>query len=264
MDTAIYCDIVNRFYTPGNVRSSNQWPPVGLTVTSPLPADSSMVKAAVARNEPGGEPTYARSIRRVSDTSQAEAVLRNGVTFSPESAIVLSAPATSLARSVDLAGAREQYAERVKRLVIVDSDDLRRDPAALRKLLVEWPTPIFFCGRDTGEMLSFPGARLDETFGWVPAHPIADAYRAFKVMPYDAPTHDLSAMSYTVNPGSGLFQVSAPGTLTVSDGGIPTFSPGSGQVRRITVEPSRRAEVLSSFVEILSSKPPPPPAPRKP
>ena len=104
LDTAIYCDIVNRFYTPGNVRSSNQWPPVGLAAVSPLPPDSPMVKPAVARTEANGQPTYARSIRRVSDTSQAEAVLRNGVIFSAESAVVLSAPATWLARSLDLAG----------------------------------------------------------------------------------------------------------------------------------------------------------------
>ena len=49
LDTAIYCDIVNRFYTPGNVRSSNQWPPVGLAAVSPLPPDAPMVKTPVAR-----------------------------------------------------------------------------------------------------------------------------------------------------------------------------------------------------------------------
>ena len=104
-----------------------------------------MVKAAVQRTEPNGEPTYARSIRRVSDTSQAEAVLRNGVIFSVESAVVLSAPATWLARSLDLLGAKDQYKQRVKRLVIVESDETGRDPAALRKLIAEWPTPIVYC-----------------------------------------------------------------------------------------------------------------------
>ena len=262
LDTAIYCDIVNRFYTPGNVRSSNQWPPVGLAAVSPLPSDPPMVKTPVARTEPSGEPTYARSIRRVSDTSQAEAVLRNGVIFSAESAVVLSAPATWLARSLDLAGTTNQYKQRVKRLVIVESDDIRRDPAALRRVIADWPTPVFYCGRDVGDALPFPGAAVDEAFGWTPAHPIGDAYRAFRSTPYDAPGYDLAAMHFTANPDSGFFQVSEPGNVSVAESGATTFAAGGGMVRRITVDASKRAETLAAFVEIVGTQPPPPPAPR--
>jgi hypothetical protein len=262
LDTAIYCDLVSRFYTPGPVRSSNQTLPIGLAAVTPLPPDPPMIKAAVARTEPSGEPTYPRSIRRVSDTSQAEAVLRNGVIFSAESAVVLSAPATWLARSLDLAGTKDQYKQRVKRLVIVESDEIRRDPAALRKVLVEWPTPVFYCGRDVGDALPFPGSSLTEAFGWVPAHPISDAYRAFQATPYDAPSHDLAAMHYTAIPESGFFQVSEPGMLSVSENGATVFAIGAGAVRRITADPSKRAETLAAFVELVSTKPPPPPAPR--
>ena len=70
----------------------------------------------------------------------------------------------------------------------------------------------------------FPGAAVNEAFGWTSAHPVGDAYRAFKSMPYDAPTYDLAAMHYTANPESGLFQVSEPGTLSVSDSGATTFA----------------------------------------
>jgi hypothetical protein len=262
LDTAIYCDIVGRFYTPGPVRSSNQTLPIGLAAVTPLPPDSPMIKPAVARAEPSGEPTYTRSIRRVSDTSQAEAVLRNGVIFSAESAVVLSAPATWLARSLDLAGTKDQYKQRVKRLVIVESDDLRRDPAALRRVIAEWPTPVFFCGRDVGDALPFPGGAVDTAFGWAAAHPVGDAYRAFQAMPYDAPTYDLAAMHYTANPDSGFFQVSEPGALSVADAGAATFAPGGGAVRRITADPSKRAETLAAFVELVGTRPPPPPAPR--
>ena len=263
LETAIYCDLVSRFYTPGPVRSSNSVLPVGLAAVSPLPPDPPMVKPAVARVEPNGEPTYARSIRRVSDTSQAEAVLRNGVIFSAESAVVLSAPATWLARSLDLAGTKDQYRQRVKRLVIVESDDLQRDPVALRKVIAEWPTPIFFLGRDVGDALPFPGSAVGEAFGWVSAHPVGDAYSAFRPVPYDAPTSDLAAMHYTVNPDAGLFQVSEPGALSVSDSGGTSFVPGRpGLVRRIVADGSKRAEALRAFVEIVSTKPPPPPAPR--
>ena len=69
-------------------------------------------------------------------------------------------------------------------------------------------------------------------------------------------------MHYTANPDSGLFQVSEPGTVSVSDAGATTFAAGGGAVRRITADPSKRAETLAAFVEIVSTKPPPPPAPR--
>jgi hypothetical protein len=98
LDTAIYCDIVNRFYTPGPPRNSNQMLAIGLAATNPLPPDAPMVQPAIARRADNGEPLFARSIHRVSDTSQAEAVLRNGVILTAESAVVLSAPATQLAR----------------------------------------------------------------------------------------------------------------------------------------------------------------------
>ena len=87
---------------------------------TPLPADPVMVKTAVERKNDKGEPQYARSISKLTDTSVAEAVLRNGVIFNAEAVVVLSAPATYLAKSLELQGAKELYKERVKRLVIVD------------------------------------------------------------------------------------------------------------------------------------------------
>jgi hypothetical protein len=129
--TAIYCDIVNRFFRPGNPGSSNTNFAVGLAAVTPLPPDSPMVAAAVDRKKENGDPQYVRSISKLSDTAQAEAVLRNGVILSAESAVVLSAPATWLARSLDLLGTKDQYKQRVKRLVIVDSGAPPLDPAAL-------------------------------------------------------------------------------------------------------------------------------------
>ena len=71
LDTAIFCDIVARFYT-GTARNGNEMLAVGLAAVTPPPADSAMVKAAVAG-------PYNRSIRKISETSLAEAMLRNGV-----------------------------------------------------------------------------------------------------------------------------------------------------------------------------------------
>jgi hypothetical protein len=231
LETAVFCDVVNRFYVPGN-RSSNQSLPVGLAAVVPMPPDPPMVKAATQRKKDNGEPQYVRSIRAISDTSQAEAVLRNGVTFSPTSAMVLSAPATWLAKSLSLLGTKDLYQERVKRLVIVEAGVTGQDLASLRRLLAEWPTPVVLVPRELGEQLMFTAAALDTAFGWAPAHPVVDAYKAFKTMPYDTPLHDLAAMYYA-HKVDGPFTLSESGALSVgADGRIAFAAQADGRSRQ--------------------------------
>jgi hypothetical protein len=254
LDTAIFCDIVARFYT-GPARNGNEMLAVGLASASPLPPDLPMVQAAVNRKKQNGDPQYNRSIRRFADTSLAEAVLRNGVLFNAESAMVLSAPATWLAKSFDIAGTKEIYKQRVKRFVIVDSGAPQQDPAALRRVIAEWPGPAYFCGKEVGEALMFPGANIEKAFGWAPAHPVVDAYRAFKPMPYDAPLYDLAALHYVVHPDSGFFQVSEPGTLSVGSDGAMKFAAAGGNIRRLTVDPARKDSALAALIAIATAQP---------
>jgi hypothetical protein len=258
LKTAIFCDMVGRVYMPGPTRNGNQVLAVGLAAVSPLPPDSPMVKAVVERKNDKGEPPYVHSIEKLSDTSLAEAVLLNGVIFNAEAAVLLSAPATYLAKSLDLNNAKETYKERVKRLVIVDAGTPQQDVPALRKVIAEWPTPIFFCPKEVGEALPFPGAALEKAFEWAPSHPVVDAYRAAGSMPYDAPSYDLAAAHYAVHPDSGFFQLSEAGTLTVSDDGKISFKAGGGQVRSLKVDPAKKEAAILAFIEIAGTKPAPP------
>jgi hypothetical protein len=256
LDAAIYCDIVRRFYTAGPPPSANDVLPVGLATASPMPADPPMIRAAVDRQNEMGQPFYARSIRKVTDTSLAEAMLRNGVTLTQQSVFVLSAPATPLARTLDLLGVRELFASRLERLVIVDAGEPQQDVPSLRRVIAEWPTPIVLCRKAVGEGLRFPGASIGLRFSWAVAHPVADAYRAFHAMPYDAPSHDIAAIDYAAHPDSGRFQLSEPGTLSVSDDGHLSFSTGGGgRVRSLLVNPVRAAEIVQTFVDVASAKP---------
>jgi hypothetical protein len=260
LDTAIFCDIVSRFYAGGQGRapSSNTALPVGLAAVSPMPPDPPMVEAAVLRKQPDGSAQYARTIQKFTDTSLADAVLRNGITFNAESVVVLSAPATWFARSLDLAGNAAQYKQRVKRFVMVEAGVAGQDPAALRKIASASPVPVVFCGREVGDALLVPGAQIDKAFDWAPANPVADAYHAFKPMPYDAPAHDLAAIHYALHPASGFFNLSEPGTLSVADNGSLTFAAGSGNVRRLTIDPAKKSECLAALIALATSKPTPP------
>ncbi|MEO8367811.1 MAG: hypothetical protein ABI806_01245 [Candidatus Solibacter sp.] len=255
LKTAIFCDTVARFFTPGQNPNANSALPVGLAAVDPLPPDQPFLLPALERKTPEGQVQFTTSIRRVTDTSMAEAVLRNGVIFNAEAVMVLSAPATYLARSLDLLGTKELYKERVKRLVIVDSGAPQQDVAALRKVLAEWPTPMFFCGHEVGEALPFPGASITKEFAWADAHPVVDAYRAFQAMPYDTPSHDLAAAHYAVHPDSGFFQLSDAGSVMVANDGTLKFVPGAGKVRALKPDAAQKDKIVQAMVDMASTKP---------
>jgi hypothetical protein len=247
---AMYCDIVTGFYHPGPARNANSVLPVGLGAVDPMPADAPMVRPVVERTE------YARTIRKLSDTSLAEAVIRNGVIFNAEAVVILSAPATYLARSLDLQGVPGLYKERVKRLVVVETGASAEDPTALRKALAEWPTPIFFCGREVGDALTFPGASIEKDFAWTPNHPVAEAYRAFRPMPYDAPSFDVAAAHFAVHPDSGFWKLSDPGEISVgADGGMKFALQSGGRARALAIDPAQRDKIMEAFTTMASAKP---------
>lgn len=255
LGAAAYCDLVGRFYSPGPPRNANQVLPVGLAAVDPMPADPPMVKPAVAGS-------YDRTVKKLSDTSQAEAVIRNGVIFNAEAVMILSAPATFLAKSVALQGVPELFQQRVKRLVIVDSG-AKQDVAAMRKVLATWPGPMFYCGREVGESLPFPGERIGKDFGWSQAHPVVEAYRAFREGTYDAPSYDLAAAYFAVHPDSKFFTTES-GSLAVADDGAFRFTPGEGKVQSLKVDPAKKAELIEAFVAITSAKPVVPQQRRRP
>ena len=131
------------------------------------------------------------------------------------------------------------------------------DTAALRRILSEWPTPVVLVPRELGDQLMFPGANLDAMFSWAPSHPVVDAYKAFKAMPYDAPLHDVAAMYYA-HKTDGPFSLSDPGTLSAGADGKIVFAPGTGTARKLVVDPSKKTEALDALIAMAATQPPPP------
>lgn len=238
LNAAIFCDLVARFYAGPTTRlpSSNIVLPVGFPADPPGLPDPPMVEAAVNRKRADGSPQYARLIQRPTDTAAPDAMLRNAITLSVEGVVVLSAPATWLARSLELAGTPGQYKRRVKRVVIVEAGDVERDRAALDSLVAALPVPVVRCGRDVGEALRVTRDRVESALAWAPAHPIADALQASGQA--TIPLHDLAAVYYALHPESNW------------------FSEAGG---RLSVVASTAADSAAALVTLATSRPAPPP-----
>jgi Inosine-uridine preferring nucleoside hydrolase. len=175
-----------------------------------------------------GEPAYPHGIHKLTDTAEVAALIRNACTAQHDenAVVVLTGPATNLVQVLNLPGAREIIAKKVK-LVSMETQEfnIKTDIAAARKLFAEWPTPIVVSGDEVGRELPYPASSIEKDFAWTPDHPIADAYRAYKPMPYDAPTWAMTAVLYAVRPQEGYFKLSEPGTIGVLDDGRTTFTP---------------------------------------
>ena len=250
--SAMFADAVTRFYqVSGQPPNSNTLLPVGWAVAKDGITDPPMVKVALDRK---GTDAYARNVRGVTDTSEVAAMLRNAITAQSEknSVLVLSAPATELARCLALPGVRELAAFRVKALVVVDSG-VPQDAVALRDVLAKWPNQVVFCGRELGESLPFPASAVEKELMWAPANPVADAYRAYRAMPYDAAGWDLAAMLYAVHPE--LFQLTAGNVQVDESGGMRFVEAADGKHRGLSVEAAKKQAVLDAFVAYATAKP---------
>lgn len=253
LGAAIFCDMVYRFYAgAGPLPNANRVLPVGLAADRALPPDPLMVQAALLRKFP-------HSIEKVSDTSEVTAMIRNALTAQADgkAVVVLSAPATYLARVLDLLGIQELIRAKVKELVFCDVGGVQ-DVAAARKVLQNWPTPVVFCGKEVGEALPFPVESIEKDFAWSPDHPVVDAYRAFRTMPYEAPTWDLGAMYFAVRGEQPFFTLSEPGTIVVdADGHVSFAVAADGKHRSLVLNRERQAELLQNYRDIVSAKPAP-------
>lgn len=224
LGAAMFCDAVSLFYAgPGS--NSNRGLPVGLAFEGPLPPDPPMVKMA---------RTLRRSVDAVSDTSEVLALIRNALTAQADAnaVIVLSSAPVYLLRELALPGVKDLIIAKVKTLIAVESPG-RQDFGRLR---AEWPTPIVTIDRSIGETVPYPAASIDKDFVWAAGrpHPVVEAYRAYKPMPYDAPSYDMAGMMYAIHPDLPFW---------IKQGG------------KVSLDPAQKDALLKSYINTASAKP---------
>jgi hypothetical protein len=270
--SAQVADVVAAFYRgrpvagPGGGIGQASEGMIGLPESKSVSGDTPQLAAILASKAADGTPHYTSSITGLVNTAESSVLIRNLLLAQHDgnAAIVLAGPATGLVRILDLYRSGPQIAAKCRQLVVAAGalpagpaeSSIKTDVAAARRLLSEWPTPIVMVGTEVGDALPYPAASIEKDFAWSPAHPVVEAYRAFKPMPYDAPAPALAAVLYAVQPDEGYFTLSEPGTITVLDDGRTKFVPqADGKHRYLIVDPAQKARIMTQYTSLVSAPP---------
>jgi inosine-uridine nucleoside N-ribohydrolase len=271
LKSAALAEAVARFYTMlawGEFTRFARVPPIGLSLQGKLPEDTPMLDGVFAKKDAEGKPLYPHEIHQLNDTAEAAALIRNAFTAQHDEncVVALAGPATNLAEVLDLRGAKELIAQKVAFLSMAGGAfpdggpefNIKTDIAAARKVLAEWPTPVIMAGHEIGESVLYPGSSIEQDYAWAENHPVADAYRAYQAMPYDAPTWNMAAVLHAAKPDGGYFKLSEPGTVEVLDSGATQFTPSpDGRHRYLILDPDQKERIVKTYTEYASAKPQP-------
>lgn len=256
LKSAALADVITKFYggTPSGPFSMYARP-VGMAETGKDSADTPILVQTLAKQGPDGKPAYKTDVDSLNDTADPAPFIRNTFTAQHDGncSVVITGPVTNLVRSMQLPGVKDLAANKVRAVILAESATLTSDSASLQKLLAEWPTDVFFVPLSVGKAIEFPGASIEKDFGYVPNHPIADAYKAYKPMPYDTPTTEMAAVMFAVRPA--LFNASDAGTLSLANASLSLTPASSGKHKIVEMNDANRETIAKAYVELVSAKP---------
>jgi hypothetical protein len=246
-----FCELIVRFYRgeqPGE-SPGRSGPTIGMSELGSAAEPSLMVSAVLRRTAPNNKPLYGRSIEKLNDTADPVAVIRNALSAQQDQAavVVLAGPPVNLLGLLAIPDGKLLAQKKARSLVIGSP---LTDAGGFAKLLAEWPGPIMIAG-DEARNVTFPAAAIEEDFKWASNHPVVDAYRAAKTMPYDAPIGAMAAVLYAINPDANYFLPFTSGLPSEAQ-----FSPAPGaRHRMLRPNEARKDQLVGALRQIVASKP---------
>jgi hypothetical protein len=264
-----FVDAINTFYGRPDT-------PIGVVRPGKTPEPGKFLPMAAEKK--GDAFRYPHDLLANKDAPEAVALLRKTLSAQPDGSVSIAQVgfSTNLARLIDskpddaspLPG-KELIRKKVKLLSImagaftaIGNDNhfkeynVVQDIANCKKLADEWPTPVVWSGFEIGISLPYPAESIIKDYGYVPDHPLAEAYRRYEPPPHNRPTWDLTSVLYAVHPDRGYFGLSDAGRVIVEPDGFTKFEPAAdGKHRYLKLNDVQRARVLEALVQ-LSSQPP--------
>jgi inosine-uridine nucleoside N-ribohydrolase len=256
---APYCSLVNTFYGRGEI-------PIGMVRNGKTPQDSKMIQVPAERRKADGSFVYPRRVESGADAPEAVGLLRAILRAEKDRAVTIVQVgfSTNLARLIEAKEDRDLVSRKVRLLVAMAGAfpegkpeyNVKTDIPSAQAVFQDWPTPIVASGYEVGLSILYPASSIEHDFAYVPDHPIADAYRAYKQMPYDRPTWDPTAALYAIRPNAGYFSLSPQGQIHVDEQGRTSFrEEQKGRQQYLTVNDAQRAMVLKAMIELASLPP---------
>jgi len=227
LKTAAFCDLMCRFF--GASLS------IGMSVEgTPETSVPPMLSNVLGKQSPEGKPAYNRVVERLNETADPVALIRNALTAQQDqnTVVVLAGPSVNLLGLLALPEGKQLIQKKVRTLVLTAPVDSR--------LLAEWPGPAIVVAEELGQSLSCPASSIEQDFSWTTNHPLVDAYRSAKEMPYDAPASAMAAVLYAAHPDEGYFKLSEP----------------QGKQRQLFADASQKERVIQAYRQAVSTKPP--------
>ncbi len=270
---APFVDAVNTFYGNGDV-------PIGVCHSGVTDQEGKFNGLAKVMDE--GKLRYPHDLISGVNAPDAVTVLRTALASAPDHsvAVIQVGFSTNLANLLDskpdalspLTG-RELVEKKVKLLSMMAgaftqiSDDngqlhdhkeynVVKDIPSTQKLATQWPTTVLWSGFEIGLNLAYPHQSIENDFGYVDHHPLSEAYVLYSPPPHDRPTWDLTSVLQAIRPEHEYFQLSPPGTVTVANDSLTTFTPNeTGKHHFLIISEAMKPRTLEAL-QLLSSEPP--------
>jgi hypothetical protein len=267
---APFMNAVNTFYGRGEI-------PIGVVGKGGV-VEPSKYLGLVQEKDADGRYRYPHWLRSGKDAPNATAVLRKALAAQPDGSVVIAQVgfSTNLARLLEsgpdesspMTG-RELVRTRVRLLSLmagafrpIDGNakyreyNVVKDVPSCKKLAEQWPTPMVFSGFEIGIALPYPAVSIERDYGYVPHHPLAEAYIRYNPPPHNRPTWDLTSVLYAILGDRGYFDVSPRGRVVVDPDGATRFEEtADGRHAFLILRPEQKPRVLEALVQ-LSSQPP--------
>jgi inosine-uridine nucleoside N-ribohydrolase len=220
-----------------------------------------------------GSPLFDRS-KTAADIEEPAAMYRRLLAAQPDRSVVIvsvgfcttvAALLDSPADSISSLIGRELVRQKVKFISVMGGSfgkdkcseyNILSDIAAAQKFFAEWTSPIVLSPVEAGFMVEYPAESIERDFAWAPAHPLVAGYKAYKKMPYNSPTWDLTSALYAIDPATDMFTRTEPGTLSVDNAGFTNFIPApQGRHIWLHVDKDQAVRIKEYFIATLTSKP---------
>lgn len=265
---AVYVDLMNVWYGHRDI-------PIGV-IRNGADCENDAVNYAelvCGMTDRHGKPLFRRSLKTYSELPDAHNLYRKILSEQLDSSVTIVSVGffTNLSRLLDTQpdeysnmSGRELVSTKVRSLVVMAgcfNDSNRRsynvfkDIDAAEKVICEWPGEIIATPYEVGAGILFPAACIEQNLNLDVSHPVVEAYKVYKAMPYDRPTWDLTALMYVVD-DLGLYSISGPGRISISPQGVTFFEPDDdGCHYYLMTDEVSNGRIRDYFIKMISSAP---------